>query len=160
MNFLTEQPTATESVMQTSTTAILTSVFYQVLADSVVWLVVAATLIVCDLYFGIEAARRRAERVRFSRASRRTINKACEYLCWVMLGITISIGFSADWLKYAIFGIVYGIELSSCFTNYFSAKGKRFTFDILRFIGKRIGVDELTDACIENEQADSNTKQL
>ena len=42
---------------------------------------VAAVVIVCDLFFGCEAARKRGERVRISRAVRRTVNKMCEYLC-------------------------------------------------------------------------------
>ena len=117
MNPLTEQSTMTETVVQNSATAILTSIFYQALADSIIWLVVAAVVIVCDLFFGCEAARKRGERVRISRAVRRTVNKMCEYLCWVMLGITISIGFAADWLKYLIFAIIYGNELSSCLSN-------------------------------------------
>ena len=95
MNPLTEQSTMTETVVQNSATAILTSIFYQALADSIIWLVVAAVVIICDLFFGCEAARKRGERVRISRAVRRTVNKMCEYLCWVMLGITISIGFAA-----------------------------------------------------------------
>lgn len=39
-----------------------------------------------------------------------------------MLGITISIGFAADWLKYLIFAIIYGNELSSCLSNYLQQK--------------------------------------
>lgn len=54
----------TETVVQNSATAILTSIFYQALADSIIWLVVAAVVIVCDLFFGCEAARKRGERVR------------------------------------------------------------------------------------------------
>ena len=126
----------TETVVQNSATAILTSIFYQALADSIIWLVVAAVVIVCDLFFGCEAARKRGERVRISRAVRRTVNKMCEYLCWVMLGITISIGFAADWLKYLIFAIIYGNELSSCLSNYFAAKGKRITFNVFSLLGK------------------------
>lgn len=133
--------------------AVLSAMFYRAVADSIVWLVVGVALIVADLYFGIEAAIRRKENVRFSRACRRTINKMCEYLCWVMLATTLSIGFSADWLKYGIFAIVYGIELSSCFSNYFAAKGKRLKFDVMRFIGHRIGADELSDSLIENEES-------
>ena len=71
MNPLTEQSTMTETVVQNSATAILTSIFYQALADSIIWLVVAAVVIVCDLFFGCEAARKRGERVRISRAVRR-----------------------------------------------------------------------------------------
>lgn len=144
----------TETVVQTSTTAILTSIFYQALADSIIWLVIAAVAIVCDLFFGCEAARRRGERVRLSRAVRRTGNKACEYLCWVMLSITFSIGFAAEWLKYAIFAIIYGNELSSCLSNYFAAKGKRISFNVLSLLGRRLGIDEIADVKIENVNRD------
>lgn len=143
-----------ETVVQTSTTAILTSIFYQALADSIIWLVIAAVAIVCDLFFGCEAAKRRGERVRFSRAVRRTGNKACEYLCWVMLSITFSIGFTADWLKYAIFAIIYGNELSSCLSNYFAAKGKRMSFNVFPLLGRRFGIDEIADVKIENVNRD------
>lgn len=151
MNLLTEQSSLAETVVQNSATAILTSIFYQALADSIIWLVLAAVAIVCDLFFGCEAAHRRGERVRFSRAVRRTGNKVCEYLCWVMLGITISIGFSADWLKYAIFAVIYGNELSSCLSNYFEAKGKRITFNVFAMLGKRLGIDELEQCRIEDD---------
>ena len=145
----------TETVVQNSATAILTSIFYQTLADSIIWLVIAAVAIVCDLFFGCEAARRRGERVRFSRAVRRTGNKVCEYLCWVMLAITVSIGFSAPWLKYAIFAIIYGNELSSCLSNYFEAKGKRITFNVFAMIGRRLGFNELEDVRIEDRKSSS-----
>ena len=145
-----------ETIVQNSTTAILTSIFYQALADSIIWLVVAAVVIVCDLFFGCEAARKRGERVRISRAVRRTVNKMCEYLCWVMLGITISIGFAADWLKYLIFAIIYGNELSSCLSNYFAAKGKRITFNVFSLLGRRLGIDELEQCHIEED--DRNNK--
>lgn len=160
MNLLTEQSTMTETVVQTSTTAILTSIFYQALADSIIWLVIAAVAIVCDLFFGCEAARRRGERVRLSRAVRRTGNKACEYLCWVMLSITFSIGFAAPWLKYAIFAIIYGNELSSCLSNYFAAKGKRISFNIFALLGRRLGLEELENVHIENLRPDNRGPQL
>lgn len=159
MNLLTEQSPMAETVVQTSTTAILTSIFYQALADSIIWLVIAAVAIVCDLFFGCEAARRRGERVRFSRAVRRTGNKVCEYLCWVMLSITISIGFSADWLKYAIFAIIYGNELSSCLSNYFAAKGKRITLNIFSLLGQRLGLSGLEDIRIEAADKDELTNK-
>ena len=153
---LAEQSTMAETIVQNSTTAILTSIFYQALADSIIWLVVAAVVIVCDLFFGCEAARKRGERVRISRAVRRTVNKMCEYLCWVMLGLTISIGFAADWLKYLIFAIIYGNELSSCLSNYFAAKGKRITFNVFSLLGRRLGIDELEQCHIEED--DRNNK--
>lgn len=158
---MTEQSTMTETIIQNSTTAILSSIFYQALADSMIWLVVAAVVIVCDLFFGCEAARRRGERVRASRAIRRTINKMCEYLCWVMLGITISIGFESEWLKYLIFAIIYGNELSSCLSNYFEAKGKRISVNLLSLLGRRLGIDELEECHIEDdERAGAATKKV
>ena len=160
MNVFSEQSPITETVVQNSTTAILTSIFYQALADSIIWLVIAAVAIVCDLFFGCEAARRRGERVSFSRAVRRTGNKVCEYLCWVMLAITISIGFSADWLKYAIFAIIYGNELSSCLSNYFEAKGKRITFNVFAMLGRRLGIDEIADVKIDNDRPGNPGPQL
>lgn len=160
MNLLTDHSTMTETVVQNSTTAILTSIFYQALADSIIWLVIAAVAIVCDLFFGCEAARRRGERVRFSRAVRRTGNKVCEYLCWVMLAITISIGFSAAWLKYAIFAVIYGNELSSCLSNYFEAKGKRITFNLFSLLGRRLGIDEIADVKIDNDHPGNLGPQL
>lgn len=160
MNLLTEQSSLTETFVQNSTTAILTSIFYQALADSIIWLVIAAVAIVCDLFFGCEAARRRGERVRFSRAVRRTGNKVCEYLCWVMLAITISIGFAADWLKYAIFAIIYGNELSSCLSNYFEAKGKRIKFNIFAMLGRRLGLNELEEVRIEDRTGSSAGKSI
>ncbi len=150
----------TETVVQTSTTAILTSIFYQALADSIIWLVIAAVAIVCDLFFGCEAARRRGERVRLSRAVRRTGNKACEYLCWVMLSITFSIGFAAEWLKYAIFAIIYGNELSSCLSNYFAAKGKRISFNIFALLGRRLGLEELENVRIEGRRPGNGGPQI
>lgn len=80
----------------------------------------------------------------------------CEYLCWVMLGLTISIGFAADWLKYLIFAIIYGNELSSCLSNYFAAKGKRITFNVFSLLGRRLGIDELEQCHIEED--DRNNK--
>ncbi len=158
MNLFAEQSTVTETVVQGSTTAILTSIFYQALADSIIWLVIAAVAIVCDLFFGCEAARHRGERVRWSRAVRRTGNKACEYLCWVMLAITVSIGFASDWLKYAIFAIIYGNELSSCLTNYFEAKGKRITLNIFALLGQRLGIKEIEKVRIEDDTPTTTDK--
>lgn len=157
MNLLADHSTVAQTVVQGSATAILTSIFYQALADSILWLTIAAVAIVCDLYFGCEAAHHRGERVRFSRAVRRTGNKACEYLCWVMLAITVSMGFSAPWLKYAIFAVIYGNELSSCLSNYFEAHGKRVRLNIFSLLGRRLGLEELEDVRIE-EEADVKKK--
>lgn len=146
-----------ETIVQNSTTAILTSIFYQALADSIIWLVVAAVVIVCDPLFRLRSGPgKRGERVQHFGGGSPHRHKMCEYLCWVMLGITISIGFAADWLKYLIFAIIYGNELSSCLSNYFAAKGKRITFNVFSLLGRRLGIDELEQCHIEED--DRNNK--
>lgn len=88
MNLLTEQSTMAETIVQNSTTAILTSIFYQALADSIIWLVVAAVVIVCDLFFGCEAARKGvsvcAFRGRFAAQSTKCAN-TCAGSCSALL---------------------------------------------------------------------------
>lgn len=155
---LASEPIAEGTILQMPASAILSAMLYRTIADSIVWLVVGCVFIIADLYFGIEAAHRRKEEVRPSKACRRTINKMCEYLCWIMLATSASTAFAADWLKYAIFAIVYGVELSSCFSNYFAAHGKRLKFDVLRFIGKRIGIEGLTDDIIEDATTETNKR--
>ena len=45
------------------------------------FMLLALILIIVDLRFGIAASKKRGERIRFSRAGRRTINKMVDYLC-------------------------------------------------------------------------------
>lgn len=56
--------------------------FYSHLAP---WLLLGVVLVFVDLRFGVLAAKKRGERIRTSRAWRRTINKMVDYLCWVTL---------------------------------------------------------------------------
>ena len=51
--------------------------------------VLGLVLIVADLRFGIMAARHRGEKVRYSRAGRRTINKMVDYICWIFVAAAI-----------------------------------------------------------------------
>ncbi|MEG2366466.1 MAG: hypothetical protein RSB29_06950, partial [Alistipes sp.] len=50
------------------------------------WVMLAAAILVLvDLRFGILAARQRGEKIRTSRAIRRTVNKVVDYICWILL---------------------------------------------------------------------------
>lgn len=113
------------------------------------FLLLAIVLIVVDSRFGIAAARKRGETIRTSRKWRRAINKLVDYICWVtlagMFGQTFGEILGIPILSALLLLIVYGIEISSCFNNYFEARG----------IKKKINIFELfnrpeVENCIED----------
>lgn len=91
-------------------------------------------LVLVDLRYGVLAARRRGENIRFSRAWRRTINKMLDYLCWVtvaeLMSRTFAVSLGVPVVSISMLFVIYGIEVSSCVNNYFEYKGirKRFNF--------------------------------
>ena len=104
------------------------------------FLLLAIALIIVDCRFGIAAARKRGEKIRPTRKWRRSINKLVDYVCWVtlaglfgnaygeILGIPI---LSALFLL-----IVYGVEISSCFNNYFESKGIKKRINIFKLFNR------------------------
>lgn len=118
----------------------------------VVWMIVAFVLVLGDLRFGLMAARKRGERLRGSRAARRTINKFVDYLCWICIAWVLGGSFGQ------IFGIpllpaivmlgVCAIELSSIINNYFEYKGvnkKLNLFKALAHIFHRPEIEEVLE---------------
>lgn len=104
------------------------------------FLLLAIALIIVDCRFGIAAARKRGEKIRPSRKWRRSINKLVDYVCWVtlaglfgnaygeILGIPI--------LSALFILIVYGVEISSCFNNYFESKGIKKRINIFKLFNR------------------------
>lgn len=111
------------------------------------WLLLAAGLILLDLRFGIKAARIRGEEIRFSRAWRRTINKSVDYLGWVtvaeMLSRTFGVTLGEPVVSKGVLMVVYLIELSSCFNNYFEYKGLPWRIAPLDWIKKKISFGDV-----------------
>lgn len=143
------QPDGVTQVVQGSTTAIFASIYSQIIMESVTWLIIAGLMTIADLYFGIRAAQYRKEEIKFSTAIRKTLDKLFAYICWVVLSISLSIGFHAEWIKFTIFALVYGTELSSCISNYFAAKGRKVNINIFSMFGDKLGVKELENVEIE-----------
>lgn len=116
----------------------------------IVWLVAALVLVLADLRFGIMAAQRRGEKIRGSRAIRRTINKMVDYICW--MGIAIVLGgsfgkmFGIPLLAGVIMLIICGIELSSIFDNYFEYKGVKKRLNIFKFVSKLFRIPEIEES--------------
>ena len=113
------------------------------------FMILAIILIAIDSRFGIQASRKRGETIRTSRAIRRAINKFVDYICWItlagMLGQTFGVVFHIPLLSMIVLLVVYTIELSSIFNNYFYYKGIKLKFDGLKFISKitKVNVDDV-----------------
>lgn len=106
-------------------------------------------LILVDLRFGIEASRFRKEKIRASRAIRRTVNKMIDYLCWIFtagaLGMTFGVPFGITTLPALVMLVVYGIEINSCFANYFEAKGKKIKVNVFKFFAKKSDIIDVEE---------------
>lgn len=112
------------------------------------WLMMLGViLIIADLRFGIRASRVRGEKIRLSRAVRRTINKAVDYLCWVLLAISIGATFGESIgvkiLPILVMLVIYGVEINSCFSNYFEAKGAHFRVDVFKWFTRKVDIIEI-----------------
>ena len=132
--------------------------FYQALWP---FILVAIILIVADLRFGIEAAKKRGETIRTSRMWRRTINKLVDYICWITLagafGATFGDVLNIPILSAIIILIIYGIELSSCFNNYFEARGWKFRINIWKLFGQK-RLEDAIEQINEKEIDDGDDK--
>lgn len=84
-------------------------------------------LVILDLAYGIEAAKKRGETVRSSTAIRRSLTKVFMYICWLILATTIAIAFGKTWLEWGTLALVYGNEFLSIVGNYLESKGMSFS---------------------------------
>lgn len=104
------------------------------------FLLLAIVLIIVDSRFGVAAARKRGEPIRTSRKWRRAINKLVDYICWVTLAGMFGEAFGEilgiPILSALILLIVYGIEISSCFNNYFEARGIKKKVNIFKLFNR------------------------
>lgn len=126
------------------------------------FLMLAIALIIIDSRFGILASRKRGETIRASRAVRRAINKLVDYICWVtlagMIGQTFGAAFHIPLLAVIVMCIVYSIELTSIFNNYFFYKGINKKFNGWKFFSKITGNDAIESA-IEDKTDDENSNR-
>lgn len=125
---MTHAPTDTTSIVVQGGAATLAVAFLQNTLDlAFPFLIVAGVVIIVDLIFGVQAANKRGEVVRASKAIRRTIGKAVEYLSWVILGATLAIAFEWPMLSKVIIGVAISIELLSIISNWLALHGKKIT---------------------------------
>lgn len=142
-----------------ATFAVFFAPFVENWQDLVVWLVVAAVLIIVDLRFGVEAAKKRGETIRKSRAIRRTVNKAVDYICWISLawvfGGSFGKFFNVPLIPAIVMLGVCLIELSSIIDNYCEIRGLNKRFNGWKLFTKVIKHPELED-CLEDKEKTNN----
>ena len=123
------------------------------------FLILAIILILGDLRFGIAAAKKRGERIRPSRAVRRSINKLVDYICWLSIATVVGINFGTVFdvplLSVIIMAIVCIIELSSIIDNYLEYKGIKKKVNLIKLIAhifRRPEIEDVLESTEQNEE--------
>ena len=114
---------------------------WQSLVHNMRWMIaLALILILADLWFGVRAAKSRGEKVRKSRAGRRTFNKTVDYLCYLFIGITIGKAiaepYGVDPIVTAITAMLlcYGFEIDSIYGHILELHGIKVRYSIWRLL--------------------------
>lgn len=121
------------------------------------YILLAIALIIVDSRFGVKASRKRGETIRPSRKWRRAINKLVDYVCWVTLAGVFGQAYGSvldiPALAALMLLIVYSIELTSIFNNYFEYKGMRMKINVFKLL-RRPDIEQ----CID-DVGDDKTKE-
>ena len=127
------------------------------------FLILAIILILGDLRFGIAAAKKRGERIRPSRAVRRSINKLVDYICWLSIATVVGINFGTVFdvplLSVIIMAIVCIIELSSIIDNYLEYKGIKQKVNLIKLIANIFRRPEIEDVLESTESTEHNEEK-
>lgn len=111
--------------------------------------ILAVILIIADLFFGVKASHARGENIRRSRAVKRTLNKICSYLLWLMIafafGEAFGTPFHIDLLPLIMLLIIYVIEVESVYSNYLESKGMKGKINLMKFFSKKTEIIEIEE---------------
>lgn len=123
------------------------------------YILLALALIVVDSRFGIKASRKRGETIRPSRKWRRAINKLVDYVCWVTLAGVFGQAYGSvldiPALAALMLLVVYGIELTSIFNNYFEYKGMRMKINVFKLL-RRPDIEAAIEDTTDEKQAENH----
>ena len=122
------ESSAISTVAQGGVAVTALAFLHTALNNMIPYCICAAPLIALDFVYGIRAARKRHEKVTFSRAFRRTMSKTFDYLAWIIIAASIALAFEKHWLEWAILGMVMGNEIVSIIGNYLETKGLKFSW--------------------------------
>lgn len=131
----------------------------------IIWfLLLAIILILGDLRFGIAAAQKRGEKIRPSRAVRRSLNKLVDYICWLSIATVVGVNFGSVFglplLSVIIMAVVCIIEMSSIVDNYLEYKGIKKKVNVIKLIARIFKKPELEEVLepVEDETDEQKEK--
>lgn len=137
-------------------TAAVLSPFIEGWQQMLWFLILAVILILGDLRFGIVAAKKRGEKIRPSRAVRRSLNKLVDYICWLSIATVVGINFGSVFglplLSVIIMAVVCIIEMSSIIDNYLEYKGIKKKVNLIKLIAHIFKKPELEDVLEPTEE--------
>lgn len=61
------------------------------------------------------------------------------------MGEAFGTPFSIAFLPAVVMLVVYGIEINSCYTNYFEARGKKVRVNVFKFFAKKNDIIEIEE---------------
>ena len=127
------------------------------------FLILAIILILGDLRFGIAAAKKREEKIRPSRAVRRSLNKLVDYICWLSIATVVGVNFGSVFglplLSVIIMAVVCIIEMSSIIDNYLEYKGIKKKVNIIKLIARIFHRTEFEDVLESTEKEENQGKE-
>lgn len=119
--------------------------------QSLLWFFPCILVILADLVSGIQAARFRGERISFSTACRRSINKTLCYIAWIMFCVCMNKQYESDWPTWLGMGFVFFVEGCSFIENILEPKGYSLSIkSLLALIGRRHNAEGLEDIVEKN----------
>lgn len=121
-HILADEASTGSVVVGAGMSATLLLFFRQSFERMLPYLCIAAAVIIIDLVFGIRAAKKKGDRIRISRAIRRTIGKAVEYFCWAVLASSLAVATGYTVIETALMLTVIGVELISIVQNWWYCK--------------------------------------
>lgn len=143
-------------------TAAVLSPFVEGWQQMLWFLILAVILILGDLRFGIAAAKKRDEKIRPSRAVRRSLNKLVDYICWLSIATVVGVNFGSVFglplLSVIIMAVVCIIEMSSIVNNYLEYKGIKQKVNVIKLIARifrRPEIEEVLEP-IEEEKGEQD----
>ena len=144
-------------------TAAVLSPFIEGWQQMLWFLILAVILILGDLRFGIAAAKKRDEKIRPSRAVRRSLNKLVDYICWLSIATVVGVNFGSVFglplLSVIIMAVVCIIEMSSIIDNYLEYKGIKKKVNIIELIARIFCRPDFEDVLEPTEEKKGETDE-
>lgn len=134
-------PTMNETNVIRSTSLILFGGEMRQMLWDLRWLIaLSVALVAVDFWFGIKASLHRGEKIRKSRAGRRTMSKMVDYLCYLLLGGLIGqaigepLGISHEVVAASCMGLACLFEIDSILHNVCESRGVQVSVSLWRLL--------------------------